>query len=70
MVKKSIFLVENNLVKWALIMYFLYFGHPIGWDETDRSYYPDRQSCIEAKQNFDIDNPNPSRIQVRCQRIP
>ena len=57
-------------MKWALIMYFLYFGHPIGWDETDRRYYPDRQSCIEAKQNFDIDNPNPSRIQVRCQRIP
>ena len=41
-------------MKWVLIMYFLYFGPPISWNETDRRYYPDHQSCIEAKQDFDI----------------
>ena len=56
-------------MKWVLIMYFLYFGPPISWNETDRRYYPDYQSCIEAKQNFDIDNPLPARVQVRCKEV-
>ena len=50
-------------------MYFLYFGPPISWNETDRRYYPDHQSCIEAKQDFDIVNPLPARVQVRCEQV-
>ena len=56
-------------MKWVLIMYFLYFGPPISWNETDRRYYPDHQSCIEAKQDFDIVNPLPARVQVRCHLV-
>ena len=57
-------------MKWALIMYFLYFGPPIGWKETDRIYYLDHQSCIEAQKIYEASNPFPHRVKVRCQRIP
>ena len=56
-------------MKWVLIMYFLYFGPPIGWQETDRRYYPDYQSCIKAQENYEINNPIPYRIQVRCKEV-
>ena len=57
-------------MKWALIMYFLYFGPPIGWKETDRIYYLDHQSCIEAQKIYEASNPIPHRVKVKCQRIP
>jgi len=50
-------------------MYFLYFGPPIGWKETDKRYYPDHQSCIKAQKIFEIENPNPTRIKVRCKLL-
>jgi len=56
-------------MKWVLIMYFLYFGPPIGWKETDKRYYPDHQSCIKAQKIFEIENPNPTRIKVRCKLL-
>ena len=57
-------------MKWALIMYFLYFGPPIGCKETDRIYYLDHQSCIEAQKIYEANNPFPHRVKVKCQRIP
>ena len=57
-------------MKWVLIMYLYYFSAYGGWKETDRHYYPDYQSCIEAQKIFEASNPNPGRVKVKCQRIP
>jgi len=57
-------------MKWALIMYFLYFGPPIGWQKTDKIYYPDYQSCIEALKIYEASNPFPHRVKVRCEQVP
>ena len=54
-------------MKWALIMYFFYFSAYGGWKETDRHYYSDYQSCIEAQKIFEASNPNPNRVKVRCE---
>ncbi len=56
-------------MKWVLIMYFLYFGPPIGWKETDRLYYPNHQSCIEAQKVYNANNPFPHRVKVRCEPV-
>ena len=56
-------------MKWVLIMYFLYFGPPIGWKETDKRYYPDHQSCIKAQKVYEASNPFPHRVKVRCELV-
>ena len=56
-------------MKWALIMYFFYFSPYGGWKETDRKYYPDYQSCIEAQKLWEEDIKFPNRVKVRCQLI-
>ena len=59
-------------MKWALVMYFFYFGPWGGWEETDRRYYPDYQSCIEAHETFKKNNPFDhiaTRIRVKCQEV-
>ena len=56
-------------MKWALIMYFFYLGAYGGWKETDRRYYPDYQSCIEAQKIFEDGNPlTAHRVRVRCEQ--
>ena len=50
-------------------MYFFYFSPYGGWKETDRKYYPDYQSCIEAQKLWEKDNKFPNRVKVRCQSI-
>ena len=57
-------------MKWVLIMYFFYFSAYGGWKETDRIYYLDHQSCIEAQKIYEANNPFPHRVKVKCQRIP
>jgi len=54
-------------MKWALILYFFYTGAYGGWKETDRHYYPDHLSCIEAQKAYEADNPYPDRVKVRCE---
>ena len=49
-------------------MYFFYFGPWGGWGETDRRYYPDQQSCIEAQKIYEASNPFPYRVKVRCEQ--
>ena len=55
-------------MKWVLIMYFFYFSAYGGWKETDRIYYPDYQSCIEAQKIYETNNPFPNRVKVRCEK--
>ena len=50
-------------------MYFFHFSAYGGWYETDRRYYPNYQSCIEAQEKYEIDNPFPNRIKVKCQEV-
>ena len=49
-------------------MYFFYFSAYGGWKETDRIYYPDYQSCIEAQKIYETNNPFPNRVKVRCEK--
>ena len=60
-------------MKWALVMYFFYFGPWGGWGETDRRYYPDQQSCIEAQKIFEEEilqfEHVLARVKIRCEEI-
>ena len=56
-------------MKWALIMYFFYFSAYGVWKETDRRYYPDYQSCIEAQEIYEANNPFPLRVKVKCKKV-
>ena len=56
-------------MKWALIMYFFYFSAYGGWKETDRHYYSDHQSCIEAQKVYKASNPFPHRVKVKCELV-
>lgn len=56
-------------MKWVLVMYFFYFSAYGGWQEVDRLHYPDYESCIKAQKIFEIENPNPTRIKVRCKLL-
>ena len=56
-------------MKWALIMYFFQLGAYGGWSETDRIYFPDYKSCIEAETKWKSENSEIRIVKVRCVEV-
>ena len=51
-------------------MYFFYFGPLGGWVETDRLYYDDKLSCLNAQEIFESKLGNimlNDRVRTKCE---
>jgi len=59
-------------MKWALVMYFFYFGPSGGWVETDRQYYNNELSCLNAQEIFESTSENlivSGRVRTKCEEV-
>ena len=54
-------------MKWVLIIYFFIAGPDGGWYEGQRTYYENKQQCIEYGDFFN-NMPKPGTLMARCER--
>ena len=54
-------------MKWVLIIYLFITGPNGGWTEVDKTYYENKQQCIEYRDFFNA-MPKPGTLMARCKR--
>ena len=54
-------------MKWVLIIYLFIAGPNGGWTEVDKTYYENKQQCIEYRDFFNT-MPKPGTLMARCKR--